>query len=132
MNPEKRHLKIFGYGLAMILAFISFKLLREHSMDIIGIILLFFVVMFVLLTKFRLEKLVPFYQRWMRVAHFIGSIVTCLFLSLIFYIVFGLSGILLRLLRKDLLDRCIDPGIQTYWIKKEETAFAENRYTTQF
>ena len=68
----------------------------------------------------------------MRVAHVIGSIVTALILSALFYVVFGLVGIFLRLTRKDILNQTLEPEAKTYWIKKETVAFDKNNYLRQF
>lgn len=65
-------------------------------------------------------------------AHFIGSVITGIILSLLFYLVFGVAGIVLRLLRKDLLDQRIDRDNHSYWKSKEQTAFDKNDYARQF
>jgi len=84
------------------------------------------------MTIFRRDLLRAFYNRWMKAARFIGKIITGLVLSLLFYLVFGFAGILLRLLRKDLLDRKIDRNINSYWIEKDQVSFDKSCYTRQF
>ena len=54
----------------------------------------------------------------MKVAHFIGATITGLILSLMFYVIFGIVGIILRILRKDLLNERLEPEAQSYWIKR--------------
>jgi len=68
----------------------------------------------------------------MRGAHFIGSVITGVILSILFYLVFGVTGMILRLLRKDLLDQRIDRAINSYWTSKDQVAFDKNDYTRQF
>ncbi len=74
----------------------------------------------------------PLYQRWMLAAHFISSIVTAICLSLIFYLLFAPIGILLRLFKKDFLDRFIDKTVLSYWSKCENPTEDIKRYTQQF
>jgi hypothetical protein len=49
-----------------------------------------------------------------------------------FYLIFGIAGIVLRLLGKDLLDQKIDPKAVSYWIDKDQVDFDKNNYTRQF
>jgi len=132
MDQEKKQLVIFGYGLAVILSLISVHLWRHHGWHSAHVILFPCVITLILLTAGRYSILRPFYRQWMRGAHFIGSIITGVVLSLLFYLVFGVAGVILRLIRKDLLDQRIDRAIDSYWINKDQAAFDKNDYTRQF
>jgi hypothetical protein len=68
----------------------------------------------------------------MAVAHFIGNIITGIILSVLFYFVFGIAGLILRLLKKDLLDRRLDPGAASYWVKRPKVTFNQEQYTRQY
>lgn len=74
----------------------------------------------------------PIYIAWMRFAFVLGWINTRLILAVMFYLVFTPAGIILRLLRKDLLDRRIEKGNQSYWKKKETPVINPLQYEKQF
>jgi len=59
----------------------------------------------------------------MKVAHFVGNVISSLVLALMFYLVFAPVGIVLRLIGKDLLNRTIEKEKDSYWIRKEKEAF---------
>ena len=132
MDNEKKQLVVFGYGLAVILSLISVHLWRHHGWHIAHVILFPFIITLIFLTAVRYSLLRPFYRQWMRGAHFIGSLITGVILSLLFYLVFGVAGIILRLLRKDPLDQRIDRAVNSYWTSKDQVAFDKNDYTRQF
>ena len=132
MENEKKNLIVFGYGLAIIFAFVSFKVWREHGWHLAHIVLFVCVFVLIIMTKFRHDLLRPIYKRWMQVAHLIGNIITGFILSILFFIVFGAVGIILRLLRKDLLDRRMNGDANSYWIKKSQVIFDKNHYLRQF
>ena len=132
MDKEKKNLLVFGYGLAAILLFICWRIWQKHSWLPINNFLLVASLGMFLITRFNQSFLKKIYTKWMMVAHFIGGIVTRIILSLLFYIVFGIVGIVLRVLGKDLLDRTLDRDKTSYWIKKEKVAFNKNRYQQQF
>jgi hypothetical protein len=57
----------------------------------------------------------PLYIIWMSIAAVLGFIMSRIILSLVFYLVFAPVGIILRILKKDLLDRKIEPDKESYW-----------------
>ncbi|MBN1869489.1 MAG: hypothetical protein JW847_02790 [Candidatus Omnitrophica bacterium] len=132
MNQEKKQLMVFGYGLAVILGLISFHLWRHHGWHIMHGILLPCLVALVLLTAIKYSSLKPLYKQWMKVAHFIGAVITGIILSILFYLVFGVAGIILRILGKDLLDQKIDRSANSYWINRDKVIFNKSDYTRQF
>lgn len=132
MNNEKKNLVVFGYGLAVILGFISFKIWHDYGWAVAHIVLFVCISALVIVTALRYKLLKPLYVQWMKVAHFIGNIITSLILSVLFYFVFGIIGIILRLLKKDLLGQRMDYAADSYWIKKEQIDFDQSHYTRQF
>jgi len=68
----------------------------------------------------------------MKAAHLIGIIVTGLILTIFFLVVFGIAGIILRLLKKDLLNRTIDLKRDSYWIEREDKPFDKDNYIKQY
>src|SRR3989338_1539871 len=115
MEQEKKNLLVFGYGLAAILAFIAIRLGSKEGWAPFHFALIAFFVTLALTAALNYKALRPLYGVWMKAAHAIGSTMTFLILFLIFYSVFGIIGIILRVIRKDFLDRGFDPQSRTYW-----------------
>ena len=132
MKNERKNLLVFGYGLSVILAFFSIRLGLEHGWSLWSYLLIAASIAFAGVTRRNLDILKPFYHKWMKVAHCIGTVVTGVILSVVFYLIFGVAGIVLRILRKDLLDRKIDRTRDSYWIKREEVVFDQKHYLRQF
>lgn len=132
MNKEKKNLIVFGYGLAVILGLISLHVWRDHGWHLAHTILFPCIAALILITTIRYPLLKPLYKQWMKGAHFIGSVITGAILSVLFYVVFGIAGIILRLIKKDLLDKRIDKSVDSYWINREQVAFKRSDYTRQF
>jgi len=89
MNNEKKNLVVFGYGLAVILGFVSFKIWHDHGLVIMHLVLFICISALVIITALRYKSLKPFYTQWMKGAHFIGNVITTLVLSFLFYFVFA-------------------------------------------
>lgn len=132
MTKEEKNLKVFGYGLAAILLFFAVKNWLKFQWNPLNILLIVLAGFFILITVLNLKTLKTIYRKWMAVAHVIGSVVTIFILSVLFYVVFGLVGILLRLMRKDLLDRAIDSQKQSYWKRRNPVEFNKEHYLRQF
>jgi len=132
MDKQRKNLLVFGYGLALILSFIGIRLGIKNGWEFLSWILIAASIIFVCLTVFRLDVLKPIYTGWMKVAHLIGEIITTIILSLLFFVVFGLAGIILRIIRKDLLDRKIETSRNSYWINREPEDFDKKNYLRQF
>ena len=130
-EKEKFNLKVFGYGLALIIGFFAVKIWFKHGWQTPHVFLILASSLFFFITTFYLEALKPFYRQWMKVAHALGAIVTQVLLTGLFFGLFAPIGILLRLLRKDFLDRTIDVNKISYWIARE-TQLDKNRYKQQF
>lgn len=132
MQRERKNLLVFGYGMVLILGFFAFRNYHHHGVGAVNIILASLSIGFLAITLFSEPILKEIYKRWMKVAHFIGGIVTTLILSLSFYIIFGTIGIVLKVLRKDLLSERIDKTKDSYWLRREKKIFQKEPYTKQF
>jgi len=89
-------------------------------------------ILMLLATIIKVELLKPVYSQWMKAAHFIGTTITGVMLSLMFYCVFGIVGIVLRLLGKDLLNEKLEPEKSSYWIKRVKDSSDKKYYENQF
>ena len=129
---EKKHLQVFGYGLAIIIAFFAIRWGLKHGFTSGKLIALGIASVLVLVTWLRLSALKPLYRVWMKGARFIGEIVNFILLSVIFYVLFGITGLILRIIGKDLLDEKIDKSAKSYWKSVRSGIFERERYTKQF
>lgn len=132
MNKEKKNLLVFGYGLALILTFIGARLGIKHGFNVIHYALLFTAFILLVVTIIDYRRLKAFYEKWMKVAHFIGNVISTILLTLMFYVFFGIIGIVLRIIRKDLLDQKIELQKDSYWIKLPPKPFERKEYQRQF
>jgi hypothetical protein len=73
----------------------------------------------------------PFYLAWYFLACCIGIVLSNLLFTLFFYLVFTPTGFLLRMFRKDTMNRPLDRQSKTYWNEVEKIVDPE-RYFRQF
>ena len=72
------------------------------------------------------------YKGWMTLSLILGFLMSHLILSLVYYLVLTPIGILMRMLRKDILCKQFDKNAQTYWIKTEHKMYVKGRYEKMF
>ena len=131
-NKELKNLRVFGYGLSVILTFLSWRNLAHEGSITLSIGLVIGALFFVIITAIMSPVLKIIYDKWMIVAHMIGNIISSAILIIFFYVVFGTIGIILRIIRKDFLDRQLDPHAESYWHIREDTPFYKNDCLKQF
>lgn len=61
----------------------------------------------------------PIYLVWMALAVILGYVMTRVILTFVYYLVITPTGLIMRALGRDPLNRDIDPSAPTYWITKE-------------
>ncbi|MDQ7064953.1 MAG: SxtJ family membrane protein [candidate division KSB1 bacterium] len=74
----------------------------------------------------------PVHRYWMTFAVTMGYMMTRVLLTLFFLIAFVPSGIVLRLLRLDVLKQKYDPNATTYWVPKEKSHSGKYSVESQF
>jgi len=74
----------------------------------------------------------PIYIGWMYFTRTMAWVITTVVLGLVFYIGFTGIGLIMRLLGKNPLDRKLDPGADSYWIKHPPYEFSKEHYHRQF
>lgn len=88
-----------------------------------------------LLTLFGLVKpkfLRPIYILWMIFTLILAHIMTIVILTIIFIILFTPIGLILRFLRKDILNEKYDRQTESYWIKRKEVPFDPKKLEKQY
>lgn len=125
MNKERKNLLVFGYGWAVILTVIALRLWIKQGPGISTIVLLTTALLFFGASAWRIQFLKPVYKIWMAFGHKASFILSTIILSVLFYAVFSLMGLILRFIRKDLLNRSIQPELNSYWLTKSSPADKE-------
>jgi len=103
----------FGITIGTVLVLLGIILSIKAGNNLLFLSLSGLVLMLVSLMFSKLLR--PLYIIWMSIAAVLGFIMSRIILSLIFYLVFSPVGIILRIFRKDLLDRKIEPDKESYW-----------------
>lgn len=132
-KADKRELRKFGLtlGIALIVIGTALFFLKGQTnyislaiFDGIGFLLAFFGLVLPVVLR------VP-YLIWMTFGLAIGLVVTKIVLGLIFYTLFTMIGIVLRILRKDILEKRFSDG-ETYWSDKKLREINYEFFTKQF
>jgi uncharacterized membrane protein len=77
-------------------------------------------------------QLKPLYLFWLKIAHFMGSKITILILTLLFYFVITPAALLKRIFGGNPLPVKPDPDAQTYWLTRPEPAQPKERFPKRF
>jgi hypothetical protein len=74
----------------------------------------------------------PAYNMWLKIAHFIGRIITGLILTLAYYLVVTPSAVLKRLFGGRPLPMRPDPYASSYWVPRSEPVQPKERFEKRF
>ena len=74
----------------------------------------------------------PFHFLWMKLAEGLGYVMNRVILGLLFFIFFTLTGLVVRLIGRDLLQRNYRRRSESYWVDRTEPAAPPERYERQF
>ena len=128
INP--REIRKFGkigtifFGILLTVAVWREKALAAYFFGLLTVLSIGFVLMPV--------KLQPIYAGWLKVAHFIGSKVTILILTIFFYFVMTPAALLKRIFGGRPLPVKRDPDAETYWVTRTEPAQPRERFPKRF
>ncbi|PIQ90412.1 MAG: hypothetical protein COV71_04105 [Candidatus Omnitrophica bacterium CG11_big_fil_rev_8_21_14_0_20_41_12] len=128
-NADVGKFKSFGITMGVAFLVISSILFFKHKSVVAYVIVsaVFFLIAIVIP-----KLLKPLYIFWMRLALVLSWVNTRLILFLLFYLIFTPIGLIIKILRIDLLDRKIDKTKGTYWKDKEKKEFGLASYERQF
>ena len=130
IKSGKAELRKFGITLGIVFGLLGGLFLwREKpyyfSLFILSVFFLFFGLVLPWLLK-------PIHKIWMTVALVLGSIMTRVILSVLFYLVITPLGLISKLSGKDFLDLKFDRSASSYWIVRNKTTFEKANYEKQF
>lgn len=129
-NENNQEFRKFGLTIGIFLVALSIFLLWR---GVDSYLYIFSIGLF--LTLFGLVKpkfLRPIYILWMMFALILAHIITRVILTIIFIILFTPIGLILRFLRKDILNEKYDRHTESYWIKREEVPFDPKTLEKQY
>ena len=129
--PTRGDLRRFGLVLAALLALLGGYL---WYVEAVGIAQLVHAASLVLLgTGLALPiALKPIYFPYMWLARIVAFVNIHLLLGLVFYTLFMLIGLGMRLLGRDPLDRKIAPDAESYWQRRASSLFPRDHYRKRF
>lgn len=85
------------------------------------------------LTRLSTPLFIQIHRIWIGFSVTLGYFVSRVLLTIIFFIVMVPTGLLMRVLGKDPMDRKLDPNVPSYWIKREDPEETSiERYEKQF
>ena len=109
-----------GFGLVFFCFFLIVATLPLLSGETPRLWALAVAFIFVVLALVRPVVLSPLNKLWFQFGLLLGKIVSPIVMSLVFFLTVLPTGIIMRLLGKDLLNRKIDRSATTYWVKRED------------
>jgi hypothetical protein len=78
------------------------------------------------------ETLSPVYNKWLKISHFLGRMVTTFFLVLLYYLVITPAALIKRVLGGRPIPMKIDKNTKTYWVNRQEPAQSKERFGKRF
>ena len=78
------------------------------------------------------SPLAPVYSCWLKVGHFLGSVVNTLILILSYYLVITPAAMIKRVLGGRPLPIRPDKNIESYWVERTEPTQPKKRFSKRF
>ncbi len=78
------------------------------------------------------KTLSPLYSGWLKIAHFVGRIITTLVLALAYYLVLTPTALIKRLFTGAPLPLKPDGEVATYWVTRTEPTQPKERFLRRF
>tara|TARA_A100001011_G_scaffold324852_1_gene347425 strand:- start:1732 stop:2118 length:387 start_codon:yes stop_codon:yes gene_type:complete len=117
-----------SFGIVFFVVFLLISIYPLINQSEIRLWSLIISIIFLVLGIANSKFLTPLNKLWFRFGLFLGKIISPIIMGVIFFLVVTPIGLLMRLLKKDLLNLKINDE-KTYWIKKIDT---NNRMNKQF
>ena len=109
-----------SFGLVFCIVFLIVALWPLQYEENIRLWSLALSIIFFILGILNSKLLTPFNKLWFKFGIFLGSLVSPVVMGIVFFIVVTPTGILMRLLGKDLLKKNKIKNESTYWIKRDK------------
>ncbi len=107
-----------SFGIVFFIVFLLISIYPLINDEEIRIWSLIISIIFLLLGLLNSQILTPLNQIWFKFGIFLGKIISPLVMGIIFFLVVTPTGIIMRILKKDLLNLKYSDD-KSYWIKKK-------------
>jgi len=132
IDSTKKELRKFGISVGLVFFIIGllfqFVWDSQFTFYVLSGIGLFLILFGIVLPK----VLLPLHKVWMTLALILGFIMTRVILSILFYIIVTLVGMIAKIFRKDFLDKRIDKNKKSYWHERETSTYTKELTERQF
>ena len=127
---EKREIRKFGAITVLIFGLLlGIGLWRDKvSISYLFGFLAFLGLCFLLLP----EPLKPVFERWLKIAHVIGTIMTAIMLTLAYYLLITPTALIKRLFGGKPIPISPDKNASTYWVSRHEPVQPKNRFNKRY
>ena len=130
LGTTPKDLRKFGFTMAIVLGILALLTGYKGSWSFPYILVLS--VAFAGCAVLQPMLLKQIYLGWMTLAIVMGFFMTRVILSILFYSVFSIGGLITRVLKKDLLDQQYDPSAKTYWKPYNKPQNPKQKFEQQF
>jgi len=113
----------FGWTFAVL--FLLFGAFYHPWMIAVGAVL-------ALVTMTRAHWLAPLKHAWMKFGELLNHVVSPIVMGVIFFAVFTPVAIVMRLAKRDVLDRSYDCAAPSYWKRRDPPGPADDSFTNLF
>ena len=118
VSTERSSEKSFGVVFSIVFLIVSlYPLINSESLRIWALVVS---IIFFLLAFLAPKILVLPNKLWFKFGLLVGSIVAPIVMTLVYFVTVLPTGLIMRLLGKDLLNQKIDKNAKSYWIEREE------------
>lgn len=128
-QQEQKQLRVFGFGLPLICSFLAWRQYGKHGWNEWSIVFLIAAGVILGMALFVRPWLEWLFKYWMRAAHGIGSVITAVVLTTVYFFVMTPMAVVLRWKGKDYLRLQRKKETDSYWITRE---VKPADYTQQF
>lgn len=128
---NKKEIRKFAWTLSIVFFLLSMVFLFQNKNDYF---LYFFILSLLILSGglFAFQLLKPIQKAWMTLAIVLGAIMNRVILIFLFYSIFTLIGLILRIFKKDLLNLKMKKNQTSYWQSREKVKSTKEDYERQF
>ena len=109
-----------SFGIVFFIVFLAISLWPLKSQEDLRLWALILSLIFLILGVLNSKILTPLNKLWIKFGIFLGNIVGPIVMGAVFFIVVTPTGLIMRLLGKDLLKINKNESISTYWINREK------------
>ena len=110
-----------NFGLVFFFVFLIVSLLpllKEEPFRIWSIVI---AIIFLILGLMNSKLLTPLNKLWFKFGLFLGSIVSPIVMGIVFFLVITPTGLVMKIMGKDLLNKKKDNDKKSYWINRSKT-----------